>query len=689
MLDMPHSPAREALKFLYGNCPDSSVEVCALPLDKGAPIAEHFESSDVEDAAEWLVDMSERGYRCYFGIQPRSATLVGNAKRASDSDVEQAICIGLDFDDGEALKQANDGLFKVVKPSMIVRTGTKPTNRAWVFWVLDRPSSDTKWFDLARQLARCVGADMASTNPSRIARAPGFYTLPPAHKLERGYQNESATLHYLGDYWDGDELHEKISSFIDAQPAGSRDYNERNPLDRKVGRFSGVIEPLDVDGLKENCKNNRDWNSSAWRLVGYWVRQRLPDSDILTLAESLTAPGYTVDQTRSEIEDMIWRTRERQGVEPLDVDAAPEAKQTKPALPQLPPMQQGLSVKRPGEMMYKGPPVMAVDGLLPMRGTGLLIADSNVGKSFFAINMAIAVGSGTPLLGQNTTRAFCLYVGLEGYSEIEARFLAGFKGMRVDRESCDLAFATGDLNLGDEAEIEGLIELYQAESDGADNGIIVIDTFSMATPGLEENSATDMAAVMRALQYISYRTGSFVLAAHHTAKNSTQMRGSSALRGNVDTVLAMEKDEQGLITLSVDKQRDGQPIPAINMTIKDVELVTPDGEIGEKGYMVLSERQKKRSVKLSSNQRAVYEMMLSMPPGEWQKQRFATVNMPDGVWWISQKECQKEAVNRGISQSESSFRGTITKLVQANIIGKDQDKIWPVEQPEMELENEF
>ena len=686
MLDMPHSPTLESLKLLFGHVPDCSVEVCGLPLDKGAPVAEHFSSDDLEDAAEWLSDISERGYRCYIGIQPRSESLVGNASRASDSDVDRAVCIGLDFDDGPALKQANDGLFKQVKPSMIVRTGTKPTNRAWVFWVLSEATEDTKWFDLARQLARSVGADMASTNPSRIARAPGFFTLPPAHKLERGYANEQATLHFSGERWDADELWQAMSSFIDAQPAGQRDYNATsNPLDRKIGRFSGIKEPLNIDGLKANCLANRDWNSSAWRLVGSWCRAGLTDEDILVLGEALTAPGYTVDQTRAEIADMIWRTRDRQGIEPQDVEEQPK-KQLPPAMPA---MKQGLSVKRPGEMVYKGPPVMAVEGLLPMRGTGLLVADSNVGKSFWAINMAIAVGSGTPLLGRSTTQAFCLYVGLEGYSEIEARFLAGFKGMRVDRDQCDVAFATGDLNLGDEAEIEALIELYQAESDGAENGMIVIDTFSMATPGLEENSATDMAAVMRALQYISFRTGSFVLAAHHTAKNSTQLRGSSALRGNVDTVLAMEKDEAGVITMTVDKQRDGQPVPPIGMVIKDVELITPDGEIGMKGYMAANEAGNTKKRQLSQNQKQVFDVILNMPPGEWIKQPIATQNMPAGVWFVSQKDAENVAVDRGISQSGSSFRGAISKLVQAGILGKDADKIWPTEQPEMEDQNVF
>ena len=303
----------------------------------------------------------------------------------------------------------------------MIRTGTKPGVRAWAYWIFNDIQYGEEWYELARELAIVTGADVTATNPSRIARAAGLYTLPPAKKRERGYANELARIKGRGDLWDAATLRDQLTAFISAQPRQIAD-RAANPLDRKVSKWSGMVEPLDLEALKENCRNGILWNESAFRLVGHYCRQGLADDDVVALMLPLTSSGYTQQDTEREIRDMIRRTRERQGIQPKDVDGGPSA--ANPTAPANAPalgmtgLKEPLSVKRPGEMSWKGQLPMAVQGVMPLHGTTMLAADANVGKSMLTIGMCYAVSAGQPFLGRATTKAFCLYVGLEGRAEL-------------------------------------------------------------------------------------------------------------------------------------------------------------------------------------------------------------------------------------------------------------------------------
>ena len=685
MLHVPTQSTTQALQFLFGRA-NGTIEVCGLG-DQGKVVAEHFDTSQIEDAVDWLESISERGYRAYFGIQPRQEHLAGNGKRATDADVSQCVAIALDFDDGEALTQASNGLFKVAKPSMVIRTGTAPTTRAWVFWVFRDPETNDDWYGLAKELAHATGADPSATNPSRIGRAPGFYTLPPAKKKERGYINERALLTYIGERHDADWLRDTLTKWIEnAQPRSGQGLERgADPLQRKVGKFSGLKEPLNVEALKQNCLNDQYWNESMFRLVGHWARQGLSDGDIIALSLPYTAPGYTPAETEEEVADMIARTRDRQGIEPVDVDDVPKPKKIMTDKQ----MSRGLSVKRPSDIEYRGQPAMAVEGLFPLHGTGFLVGDSSVGKSFFSVAMCVAVGSGQPFLGLNTTQAFCFYVGLEGAAELEARFCAAFKGLGVDRSQADFVFASGDLDLGDESQLLALADMYKAESNASPHGIIIIDTFSQATPGLEENSATDMAQVVRALTWLANETGTFVLACHHTNKAQATMRGSSALRGNVDTVVTLEKHETSeSVTVATDKQRDGAPIKQFAVAIEDVQLRTADGEIGYKGYLKRVETTPKLP-KLAPSERGLYQFLMSMPPSDWKRQDRPGQRIGAGTWFVAESDLMAAAIDQGVTGSRGGFTGLISKLVQKNLIRKIDKKIWPVDQSQWGSSDEF
>lgn len=87
---------------------------------------------------------------------------------------------------------------------------------------------------------------------------------------------------------------------------------------------------------------------------------------------------------------------------------------------------------------------------------------------------------------------------------------------------------------------------------------------------MDENSAQDMGTAVDALYRIRDATrGGTALAVHHTGKDKSTVRGSSALEGGVDTVYKTEGDPHNL-KLYRDKRKDGPTPDTIMLTLSTV-----------------------------------------------------------------------------------------------------------------------
>jgi RecA-family ATPase len=104
---------------------------------------------------------------------------------------------------------------------------------------------------------------------------------------------------------------------------------------------------------------------------------------------------------------------------------------------------------------------------------------------------------------------------------------------------------------------------------------LVIDTVARSMTG-EENSATDMSAFIRGCDAIKHHTGCGLLAIHHAGKDASRginsMRGSSALAGAADTVLAVGKSEN-IVALSMEKQKDSDPMDKVTFEMVSIALM--------------------------------------------------------------------------------------------------------------------
>lgn len=214
--------------------------------------------------------------------------------------------------------------------------------------------------------------------------------------------------------------------------------------------------------------------------------------------------------------------------------------------------------------LHKLPPMQwRIRDVLPQTGTGLIVGQSQAGKSFVGIDLLARVSLGLPWFEHETEPCKTVYVGLEGLSGLPRRIEAW---ERHNGQEVPDAFAMvlEPFKLTDGDDIEALAASIIAA--GGANGLVVVDTLAQASPGIDENSSADMGRVIEALQTLQRLTGGFVAAVHHMGKDSARgARGHSSLYAAMDTVIGVSMDGESR-TLSTDTRHGGKA--------KDSESIT-------------------------------------------------------------------------------------------------------------------
>lgn len=86
--------------------------------------------------------------------------------------------------------------------------------------------------------------------------------------------------------------------------------------------------------------------------------------------------------------------------------------------------------------------------------------------------------------------------------------------------------------------------------------VLIIDTLHSASTGADENSAKDMGRVLQLAKLAATELGCAVILVHHTNKAGTGERGSSSLRGAMDTMIEIAPTA-GKFSMACEKIKDG------------------------------------------------------------------------------------------------------------------------------------
>ena len=207
---------------------------------------------------------------------------------------------------------------------------------------------------------------------------------------------------------------------------------------------------------------------------------------------------------------------------------------------------------------------MLFEHRLPRRGFGALVGPPGAGKTFMAIDIAGCVASGLPWLGARVLASSpVIMVQAEASAGSGARILAWKQAHNLPlTESIGLWTWRGPVNLLDDKNVRLFVEAVRPKHPG----LIVLDTWARCLPGGDENSAKDTGVAIGNVDFISRELDAFVLALHHVNAAGERERGSTALRGAVDSLLMLSPSDD-VIRFSCEKQRELEAFAAMSLRL--------------------------------------------------------------------------------------------------------------------------
>lgn len=527
--------------------------------------------------------------------------------RCSDADFYAGGWVWCDIDD----KHSPDDLkskYANCPPTFAVVTATTPHRRVHLWWKLREAVQDP---DTLREavigVVQALGGDIAAQNPTRLMRLAGTVNYPSDKKAAQGRVPELTRLVVIDEknVYDIDAI---LSSYpadfkaASSSPSGGVKYEYAPPSPPEQG---GLI--LDGDKIRDGReKYMSDMVFAAvltlTRENGAWPTPQEVFDDVWPVySRHVTArDGRTLDQDgrgQKALAQKITsklRAFERGGMAALglgtleDVCASKQLTQ-KPKAPVdiVLPQPSDITLSPPHQQQKILPLVYAsditpsldtrdfVEGLLCDREFSVIYGESNCGKTFFMLDLAMHVATGMQWRSRAVEQGGVVYAALEGGHGTRNRVYA-FKQRYGITKGIPLAIVPASINLLDQdIDLPAFCHAIRTASERIGNvRLLVVDTLARAISGGDENSSVDMGQLVINADYIRTQTGAHIAFIHHSGKDTAKgARGHSSLRAAVDTEIEISRpDTESPSAIKVVKQREMEMIEDMAFSLSRVVL---------------------------------------------------------------------------------------------------------------------
>jgi hypothetical protein len=221
-----------------------------------------------------------------------------------------------------------------------------------------------------------------------------------------------------------------------------------------------------------------------------------------------------------------------------------------------------------------------VDGVIKSESLVMFGGAPSGGKTYVAIEVLMCVASGLPVFGKYATKqGDAVYIACEGRDSMMRRTFAWDllknNGQEVDPvyiSEAEIVISTPE-NAHNSS--ESLAKFMEAG--GIHPRVIVIDTmnYSLGTAG--ENDANQMTEYFaRLARNLIRRFKATVILVHHTNKDGSDIRGSSTIRGALDSLFLVGQ-ENGQYKVKNDKHKDLEKLAPIYLESRATSFELPDG----------------------------------------------------------------------------------------------------------------
>lgn len=470
---------------------------------------------------------------------------------------------------------------------------------------------------------------------------------------------------------------EVIDLFNEGQTGQTQDMSSVSGIHIDLAR--GTVNPQD---LIDQINAGHNWHNNIVTLVAYYVSQGYSADQVHQITDNLTLSGWTVDQTRREVQTAFDGAIGK-GYAPI-VPKQPSEVLTAPATPEI-------QAKALSSIIYpsQAQPILSSNYLvkrwLDRSGTSVIYGESNIGKSFFVLEMCYCIAAGIPWYQYRTQQGPVAYLALEGGLGMNNRLYA--LQQKYQCKDVPLAVRRAPLDmLNSEEDLQILAAMIQdIEATYGKLAMIVVDTLSRALAGGDENSSTDMGRMVKIKDALAEQTGAHVCLIHHSGKDASRgARGHSLLRAAVSTEIELTKMD-GISFATATKQRDQEPAEPFAFTLDSVELgYDQDGDAVTTAVVKAASaedaqeaKQKKRPN--GKNQVAIFNAFRQLRADNVGKANPGGTGWPEGgKYWCIDAEQLRE-FTRGqmnTTNSRSAYDKAMDALLDNGLMGKNHNKVW-------------
>lgn len=228
-----------------------------------------------------------------------------------------------------------------------------------------------------------------------------------------------------------------------------------------------------------------------------------------------------------------------------------------------------------GDAEYSEPEYV-IEDLIEADSLASCFGDPGHGKSFFAIDLACCVATGTAFHGKEVRQGAVFYIAGEGHNGLLRRFNAWSKYHKTAIKGAPLYTSKRAANFLDAAHAEMVGRAVDALAvECGEPQLIVVDTLARNFGDGDENNTADMNAFVAAMDDLRSRyPGSTVLVVHHTGHSEKgRSRGSMAFKGALDAEFQVAKSD-GVVTIKCTKMKEADLPPELSFKLEGVDLGT-------------------------------------------------------------------------------------------------------------------
>jgi hypothetical protein len=320
-------------------------------------------------------------------------------------------------------------------------------------------------------------------------------------------------------------------------------------------------------------------------------------------------------------------------------------------------------------------PNYLVKGIIPRAGLAIVWGPPKCGKSFWTFDLVMHVALGWEYRGRRVQQGPVVYCALEGGHGFRNRVEA-WRRRHLSGHHDAVPFYLLDVPVDLIADRDKLIQAVRVQL--GEPVVVVIDTLNRALIG-DENKSDDMSKLVRAADAVREAFGCLVVLVHHCGVASTRPRGHSSLSGADDAQIAIERNDDGLMTVTVEHMKDAEAGAIIACRLERVDLGLDDDGDPMGSCIVLEAVAVEKEPKLAEGPRLAYDQLRKLIEAKGCPSA-RDANIPSDVRVVSAIEWREAfyaAYPAGKPDTkQKAFVRAHIKLMDEHLIEVWSDKVW-------------